>query len=642
MPQTRQLAAIMFTDIVGYTTLMGQDEAKAFAILDKNRAIQKLIIEQYKGRWIKELGDGVMSSFNSVSDAVNAAIKIQQTCNAAKEFQLRIGIHQGEVVFVQKDSFGENDDVFGDGVNIAARIQALATAGGIWVSEAVNHNLSNKIDIETEFVKTEQLKNVKEPVRIYQVKNEGVNTTTPEKPVELVAEKSIAVLPFVNMSNDPEQEFFSDGISEEIINMLAQVNELKVIGRTSSFAFKGKNLDLKLIGEQLKVNYLLEGSLRKAGNKLRITAQLIEVANGYHLYSEKFDRELADVFAIQDEIAEAILNAVKVRLLKKAELAIHKNYSKNVEAYQFYLKGRYHFNRYEWPLAIEAYRLAIGIDSEYAIAYAHLAICHHDLAFFNVDPERNISIAQEAADKALALDDESSDCQYAIGRLKMWHHWDFYSALEHLEKAVQINPNNADALTQLGRLYIKLKKAEQGITCLQKADELNPFSVVSLFYISAGYFDLGDYDMVHEYARRLISLDPNFPFGHAVMGVHYFYSNQLEKAVAAMELAVKMNGGLFALGHLANAYGTLGEIDKAKKVLETMHHITQGQKIGNAYFAVAHAGMGEWDQAFEYIELALQQHEGYCLELPRDFKWLYPEMLQDSRYLALVEKIGLP
>ncbi len=173
MPQTRQLAAIMFTDIVGYTALMGRDEQRAFELLNKNRQIQKPIIEQYNGRWIKELGDGVMASFNTVSDAVNAAIKIQQSCNNAKDFQLRIGIHLGEVIF-------ENDDVFGDGVNIASRIQALATPGGIWVSESVHNNVSNKIDIETEYVKIEQLKNVKEPVRIYQVKAEGVESPQPD------------------------------------------------------------------------------------------------------------------------------------------------------------------------------------------------------------------------------------------------------------------------------------------------------------------------------------------------------------------------------------------------------------------------------------------------------------------------------
>ena len=292
MESSRQLAAIMFTDIVGYTALMGNDEQKAFSILNKNRELQKPIIEQFNGRWIKEIGDGVLASFHTVADAVYAAVKIQEACNASKEFQLRIGIHLGDILF-------ENDDVFGDGVNIASRIQAIAEPGSIYISESVRSNISNKKDIQTKFVKEETLKNVKEPVKMYEVITANAPATagsTTQAQKITTQEKSIAVLPFANMSSDPEQEYFSDGISEEIINMLAQVPGLKVAGRTSSFSFKGKNQDLRLIGEQLNVNHILEGSVRKSGNKLRITAQLIKVADGYHLYSEKFDRELRRYF----------------------------------------------------------------------------------------------------------------------------------------------------------------------------------------------------------------------------------------------------------------------------------------------------------------------------------------------------------
>ncbi len=290
MSQSRQLAAIMFTDIVGYTALMGKDEQNAFRLLQQNRKLQKPIIEEFNGRWIKELGDGVMASFNTVSDAVNAAVKIQEACNSAMDFQLRIGIHQGEVLF-------ENDDVFGDTVNIASRIQGAAQPGCIFISETVQHNVTNKNEFKSQFVKEMLLKNVPQPMRMYQVLFAGSEIIEVEKLSEPEIEKSIAVLPFVNMSSDPEQEYFSDGISEEIINVLAQVPVLKVIGRTSSFAFKGKNMDLKVIGEQLTVTHILEGSVRRAGTKLRITAQLIKVADGFHMYSEKFDRELKDVFA---------------------------------------------------------------------------------------------------------------------------------------------------------------------------------------------------------------------------------------------------------------------------------------------------------------------------------------------------------
>ena len=296
----------MFTDIVGYTAIMGKNEQMAFDLLNKNRQLQKPIIEQFRGKWIKELGDGVMASFSTVTDAVSAAIKIQEACKQSKEFLLRIGIHIGEVIF-------EDNDVFGDGVNIASRIQAIAGPGEIYISEAVYNNVFNKKDIATQFVKEEILKNVREPVKIYRVitgpDQQGLSSSLPAYCAE---KKSIAVLPFVNMSNDPEQEYFSDGMAEEILSSLAHLKDLKVAGRTSSFQYKGKNIDLRVIGEELGVSTVLEGSVRKQGNRLRISAQLINVKDGFHIWSERYDREMQDVFAIQDEIALAITEKLRV------------------------------------------------------------------------------------------------------------------------------------------------------------------------------------------------------------------------------------------------------------------------------------------------------------------------------------------
>ncbi|HEU0111621.1 MAG TPA: adenylate/guanylate cyclase domain-containing protein, partial [Flavisolibacter sp.] len=258
MGQSRQLAAIMFTDIVGYTALMGVDEEMAFDLLNQNRQLQAPLIKKHGGKWIKELGDGILSTFSTVTDAVNCACSIMEGCRSIDALELRIGIHQGEVVF-------ENNDVFGDGVNIASRLQSVAEIGTIFISETVRNNIANRKDIRTRFIKEEVLKHVKDPMRIYEV-------VTDEGPKEMskgyfineikkeITEKSIAVLPFINMSNDPEQEYFSDGMAEEILNSLSHLKDLKVTGRTSSFQFKGKNMDLREVGKKLGVGAVLEGS----------------------------------------------------------------------------------------------------------------------------------------------------------------------------------------------------------------------------------------------------------------------------------------------------------------------------------------------------------------------------------------------
>ena len=687
MSQSHQLAAIMFTDIVGYTALMGNDEKKAITLLDKNRRLQKPVIEEFNGRWIKELGDGVMASFPTVSDAVNAAIKIQEKCNAANDFKLRIGIHLGEVVF-------ENDDVFGDGVNIAARIQAAASPGCIFISESVHHNIANKKDIKTRFVKEEILKNVSQPVRMYQVLFDG-SEIIPSHPsgkvhlpnagnkvvhqakhtwkrvsgivivaaIAIVAyylyqrkpayepgatERSIAVLPFVNMSNDPEQEYFSDGISEDIINDLAQVSQLKVIGRTSSFAMKGKNMDLKLIGEQLKVAYILEGSVRRSGNKLRVTAQLIKVSDGFHLYSEEFDRELVDVFAIQDEISHAILNVIKIKLFGAEKESVLKKYTDNVEAYQLVLKARYHYNKPSpdnFLKAIEYYQSAIDIDSNYAIAYAGMGHCYWDMAFFNWAPGvEYVPKALAAINKALEMDPHNDICLVAKGMILIWYEWNFNQAGIYLKEAIQINPNNVEGHRQLGVLNMLLGNYEESFKHYEKAEDLDPFSLLGLFYHGGHQFLGGFYERAIDYGNRLIALEPNFFGGHHLLGSGYLFSKQYGKAIEFLETAVKLNSGLVSLMNLGMAYAEQGDRRKAEDVLAKMQTRAFPNE-GNAYFGGIYFAMKDYDRAFDYCMKAAKNHEGVILYARisiREAAKETPELLHDPRTIALLKMIGLP
>ncbi len=387
MAPSRQLAAIMFTDIIGYNALMETDEQNALGLLNKGRQIQQSLIESHGGKWIKAFRDGDLASFNTATEAVQTAILIQRQCKNTPGLDLRIGIHLGEVMF-------ENNDAVGDGVNIATMLTGQATAGGICISGSVHDNVANKNSISTVFLREEKLKYVNDPVKIYQVIVDSVDvgystsSFNQEKRSTKLTGRSIAVLPFVNMSNDPEQEYFSDGMSEEILNSLTHIKDLKVSGHTSSFQFKGKKINLQELGEKLNVSTVLEGSIRKQGNRVRITVQLMDTMNGYNLWSERYDREIDDIFAIQDEIALAITEKLEITLRENEKAILYKKPTANHEAYDLYLKGRFYFNKRGGGIlkGLDYFEQALKKDPELTLAYAGMADAYCMLSLYCVLP----------------------------------------------------------------------------------------------------------------------------------------------------------------------------------------------------------------------------------------------------------------
>ena len=483
---SRQLAAIMFTDIVGYTTLMGDDETKAFELIKLNRELQKPIIEELNGRWIKELGDGVLASFNTVSDAVHAAIKIQKASNSSGKFQLRIGIHLGEVVF-------ENNDVFGDGVNIAARIQSVATPGSIYISESLQNNISNKKEITTRFVREEKLKNVKEAIKIFEVLTENTQQTEiNNSALKNAPVKSIAVLPFVNMSNDPEQEYFSDGISEEIINALAHLKNLRVIARTSVFYFKGKNMDVRDIGKTLDVETLLEGSVRKAGNRLRITTKLLNVSDGSNVWSNKYDRELEDVFLIQEDIAENVATALQGYLTNKEKEAIRRPET-IIEAYEYFLKGRQLLHQLALFESKEMFEKAIELDDGYAPAYAGLADMHSWLYEWFGAKKTDLEAAEKYSRKALSLAPYLSESHSSRGYvLSLGKNYD--EAEQAFNEAIRLNANAFEAYYLFGRSCFSRGQIQQSAELFRTASEVRREDFQSLLLLSQSLRILGNHE----------------------------------------------------------------------------------------------------------------------------------------------------
>jgi serine/threonine-protein kinase len=461
------------------------------------------------------------------------------------------------------------------------------------------------------------------------------------KPVEI----SIAVLPFDNMSNDPDQEFFSDGMSEEINNKLAQVPELKVAGHTSSSSFKGKNQELHTIGKQLNVNHILEGSVRKSGNKIRITAKLIKVSDGYNLWSEKYERQVEDIFDIQDEISLAILNAIKIKLFGTAKEAVLKKYTDNPEAYELYLKGRFYYNK--WTLdgfnkAIDYYNAAIKRDSVYALAYAGIATSYEAIWFYNYLPsEKCLEQMKLAAEYSLKLDNEIAESHLAMARLKMMYEWDFAAAIDEYKKAIELNPNSAEAHIFYAICLGYIGKYTEAIKQASIAYSLDPFSSMINFNVSTVYWMTGDYEKEVEFGRRLVELDSNFYGGHFQVGRGLMNLKRYKAAVPELEKAAQYNYSSMTLRYLGLIYGLMGENVKTREVLEEMENLRSTQVEANADFGAVYMALGEFDNAFQYFEKAIKSHEGRMLNIKHAIRQ-FPEFEKDPRTKQLLEKIGLP
>ena len=677
MSQSRQLAAIMFTDIVGYTALMGRDESKAFEFLNKNRHIQRPIIEQNNGRWIKELGDGVLASFTTVSDAVTAAIKIQQACNVAKDFQLRIGIHLGEVVF-------ENDDVFGDGVNVASRIQAKAPPGGIWISESVHNNVVNKHDIVTKYVTTERLKNVKDPVRIYQVVTEGIQSVKPkialvksnsnskilvgvlgilvlltagyfiyqtltrhvknsETTREEAIDKSIAVLPFEDLSPEKDQEWLGDGIAEEIINSITAINDLKVIGRTSSFQYKGKGLDAKTIGEKLKVGTILEGSIQRSGDELRIITKLIRVKDNFSMWSQRFDKKLQDIFAIQDSIAFNIVeklrltisNTEKPRLIKKET---------NEDVYTLYLKGLHFYKKLSYEESIDYNLKAIKIDSTFAPSYAYIAlsktwIIYRQHIFQNVAA---VQEAKEYANRSIALDSNLAEGYSALALLGWLVELDFAGSKMNFEKSLRLNPSASLIKNRYAYFLLWMGEFDKVYSLASDAIKSDPADW-------NGYLLVGSADMykkkfreAEEYineGRRLFPDRPEFDVLSVDNSLYAENYARVIQSINALRARYPKMGSAELFTSLSLAYYKRGNLSESKAALEQLKKEPENKKA-NIYFGLAriYAQYKMKDSCFKYLEKSIDIREPAFKTFKID-PFLEP-VRSDPRYTRLYRDYG--
>ncbi|WOS66009.1 adenylate/guanylate cyclase domain-containing protein [Sinorhizobium fredii] len=556
MSENRKLAAILAADVVGYSRLAGADEDRTLARL---RALRSDLIDPtiavHNGRVIKRTGDGALVEFRSVVDAVRCAIEVQNGMverNAGvpqdRRIEFRIGIHLGDVV---EESDG---DLMGDGVNIASRLEGVAAPGAICLSEDAYRQVKARLDLSVSDLGNTQLKNIAEPIRVYSLRvgNTEAKATATSEPAtsrpttELPPKLSIAVLPFANMSGDAEQEYFADGISEDIITSLSKLPQLFVIARNSSFTFKGKNVHVQEVGRNLGVRYVLEGSVRKSGNRVRITAQLIDAASGGHLWAERFDRDLTDIFAVQDDVTQQIVGALAINLTEGDRQRLAPEHTGNIEAYDYFLRGRELWHRLTKETNVAARDLlqrAIKLDPNFASAHAFLALTHvlDYLNGWSPSPPNSREQAEELATRAVALDDRDPRAHWALSIVELYSRRHDV-AISEAQRAIVLNPNFAEGHVSLGEALIYSARANEALKHFDRAKVLNPyFPDVLLHFQALASFHLGRYEQAVGLLKERLTRNPVTDVSRALLAASYGHLGRFDEARAAWQEVFRVN-----------------------------------------------------------------------------------------------------
>ena len=692
----RALAAIMFTDMVGYSALAQRDDELALELLEEHRRLLREVFRRFHGTEIKTIGDGFLVEFHSALEAAECAIEIQRVLskrnsNVAVErrIEIKIGVHIGDVLH-------RNGDVYGDGVNIASRIEPLAGPGGICVSMDVERQIRNTLEARFQRLAPTELKNISIPMDLFRIilpwekpaaivaqtdteskrasrkylwtgvalvfalmigvgwwwsERPDKTVTSPAATTALSAKaeipaKSIAVLPFENLSRDPDNAFFTEGVQDEILTRLAKVADLKVIARTSTRKFKSAPENLPDIAKQLGVANILEGSVQKSGDQVRVNVQLINALTNVHIWAEIYDRRLTDIFSVESDIAKAITKALQAKLTGSEKEMIAAQPTSDTTAYELYHKGRSLWEKRSGDnlaKAIAFYEQAIARDPKYALAYSGLANSYVLLPLYFSVPQRDaMEKAREAALKALQIDPNLAEAHNALGKILNFDDLDLAGAEREFQRAVELQPNNATAHQWYGNGPLdSLARFDEAIAETKRAVELDPLSPIINTDHAFSLYYARRHDEAMAQAKKTIELDPGFFYSHQVLGMIFQAKGDLPGAIAEFEKARQLSGDPLHLALLAVAKANMGDKNIAQQALAELDKVHPDRQ-GLAYNrALVYLADGNKEEALRWLEQSYADRDGANLS------WINVEPILEQlhgepRFEALVQKIVAP
>ena len=640
----------MFTDIVGYTAITQRDESRALQLLTIHNAMMRPIFGKHNGKEIKTIGDAFLVEFESALDATLCAIEIQQVLHnynsdpstaEDRRIRLRVGVHLGDVVH-------KDNDVFGDAVNIASRIQPLAGPDGICVSEPVFHQVRNKISVEMQQLDKVELKNVMFPIDVFRIilPWENVSPQPSAKAVETDSvKKRLAVLPLTTSGVSTEYEYFAEGMTEELITVLSNIKDLRVIARSSVFRYKGSTKSVGEIAHELNVGSVLEGNIRMMGNRVRVSVQVIDSSSEEHLWASSYDRELSDIFAVQGDIAKQVSKALRAKLRGSEKVRVAKKQTESIDAYSLYLKGRFALhkrNKQAMEEAIKYFEEAIVMDGKYARAYAGLADCYLLMGSYGYSPTKDAySTVKKYVSKALELDDNLPEAHVALGFLLEAYYYDFAGAREQFEHAITLSPSNSQARHWYAINLATSNRLEEAIAELEKAQEADPLSP-QISTVLGGFYSYvnRDQDALRTWESGLKANPNNVPI-YLNRGIYFAKMLQKDEALADMRKGVELSSNQIEIRCLwGYVNARLGNSKEALEILEEVKaKEASGQFVSPFYVAILYAGLGRKNESVEYLEKAIDDRSIEIESLLHDS--MFETSRADPRVHELLRKIGI-